>query len=76
MREMLTRDLKSLGRPFGEFVPGGNAAPPGQIDEQLALIKKIKIQGKKITLPGTQKPDESTRWQQRRAEREKRRSAK
>jgi len=74
MREMLKRDLVSLERPFGEFVPGGNAAPPGQVDEQLALVKKIKIQEKKITLPGTQTPDESSRRQQRRAEREKRRS--
>ncbi len=25
MRELLTSDLKDCGRPFGEFVPGGNA---------------------------------------------------
>jgi hypothetical protein len=75
MREWLRRDLVSLRRPFGEFIPGGNAAPPGLIDEQLALVKQIKIQGKTITLPG-KPPEESNRRQQRRAERAKRRSAK
>jgi len=51
MQKMLRKDLKSFGRPFGEFVPGGNAAPPGLIDEQVELVKKLKIVGKKVTLP-------------------------
>ncbi len=33
MRRMLKKDLESFGRPFGEFVPGGNAAPPDRRQE-------------------------------------------
>jgi len=51
MRGMLKKDLESFARPFGEFIPGGNATPAGLIDEQVELVKKIKIVGKKITLP-------------------------
>ncbi|MEM9016768.1 MAG: sulfatase/phosphatase domain-containing protein, partial [Verrucomicrobiota bacterium] len=51
MRYLLQQDLKAIGRPFGEFIPGGNAAEPGQIDEQIALVKQIEIQGKKVTVP-------------------------
>ena len=48
---MLRSDLESFTRPFGEFVPGGNGAPAGLIDEQIRLVKKMKIAGKKIILP-------------------------
>jgi arylsulfatase A-like enzyme len=58
MRRMLREDLESFARPFGEFVPGGNAAPAGQIDEQIRLVKKMKITGKKVTLPDGRVPDE------------------
>ncbi len=51
LRGMLTRDLESFDRPFGEFVPGGNASPPGQIDKQVELVKQLKIQGKKVIVP-------------------------
>jgi len=51
MRGMLREDLESFGRPFGEFVPGGNAAPAGLIDEQIRLVQKMKIVGKKVILP-------------------------
>jgi arylsulfatase A-like enzyme len=51
LQGMLKKDLESFGRPFGEFVPGGNAAPAGLIDEQVELVKNIKIVGKKVTLP-------------------------
>ena len=55
---------------------GGNAAPPGQIDEQLALVKKIKIQGKKIVLPDGRAVDEKDQNAgQKRADREARREA-
>jgi len=60
MRRMLKKDLESFGRPFGEFVPGGNAAPPGLIDEQVELIKRIKIEGKKIVLPDGRVLDEQS----------------
>ncbi|MDA0349981.1 MAG: sulfatase-like hydrolase/transferase [Verrucomicrobia bacterium] len=51
MKQFLKEDLESFGRPFGEFVPGGNAVPGGQIDEQIALVKTLKVQGKTVTIP-------------------------
>ena len=51
MRNLMQQDLKAIGRPFGEFIRGGNSAEPGQIDKQIAIVKKIEIQGKKVTLP-------------------------
>ena len=48
---MLTGHIQSIGRPFGEFSPGGNAAPPGQVDAQIALVKQIEIQGKNVSVP-------------------------
>jgi arylsulfatase A-like enzyme len=61
MRGMLREDLGSFGRPFGEFVPGGNAAPAGLIDEQIRLVKKMKITGKKVILPEDNSPGERSR---------------
>lgn len=51
MQDLMRQDLEVIGRPFGEFIPGGNAAEPGQIDEQIELVKQIEIQGKKINVP-------------------------
>ena len=51
MRSLMQQDLKLIGRPFGEFIPGGNAALPGQIDKQIELVKRLDIQGKKVTVP-------------------------
>ena len=51
MRQLLTKHLKSIGRPFGEFIPGSNAAPPGQVDEQISQVKKLRIKGKTVTVP-------------------------
>ncbi len=75
MRRMLRKDLESFGRPFGEFVPGGNAAPPELINEQIELVKKIKIDGKKVILPDGRVVDERSRPNQQRkmSEREKQR---
>ena len=30
---------------------GGNAAPPGHVDAQIALVKQIKIHGKNVFVP-------------------------
>ena len=78
MRRLLTDDLKTFGRPFGEFVPGGNVAPPGLVDEQIDYVKRIKIEGKKVILPDGRTVDEKagTARQQRQAERDRRRAAK
>jgi hypothetical protein len=48
MRDLMQRDLKVIGRPFGEFIPGGNAAEPGQIDKQIEIVKQLDIRGKKV----------------------------
>jgi arylsulfatase A-like enzyme len=60
MRGLLKSNLESFARPFGEFVPGGNAAPAGLINEQIKLVKKMKIAGKKVTLPDGRVPDEQS----------------
>ena len=75
MRRMLKKDLESFSRPFGEFVPGGNASPAGLIDEQVELVKSIKIVGKKITLPDDGVFDEQSQPDRQRklTERESRR---
>jgi len=51
MRTFMQQDLAAIGRPFGEFIPGGNAAEPGQIDKQIGIVKQLDIQGKKVTVP-------------------------
>jgi len=56
MRYLLREDLKQMRRPFGEFVPGDNTAPPGLIDEQIAFVKRIKIEGKNVWVPGEHSP--------------------
>ena len=44
----MQQDLEAIGRPFGEFIPGLNTSPSGQINEQLALVKQIEIKGKNL----------------------------
>ena len=51
MRYMMEKDLEAVGRPFGEFIPGGNAAEPGQIDKQIEIVKQLIIKGKTVTVP-------------------------
>ena len=51
MRALMQHDLELIGRPFGEFIPGGNAAAPGQIEKQIKLVKQLDIQGKTVTVP-------------------------
>ena len=48
---MMEKDLEAVGRPFGEFIPGGNAAEPGQIDKQIEIVKQLIIKGKTVTVP-------------------------
>ncbi len=51
MKKLLTEYLQSMDRPFGEFVPGGNAVAGGSIDKQIQTVKRIKISGKKVIVP-------------------------
>ena len=87
MRALMAQDLKVVGRPFGEFIPGGNAAKPGQIDEQIKIVKQLEINGKKVSVPrrlkenpgNTDEPDaddQSKRQSQREARRKARQKAK
>ncbi|HBE72369.1 MAG TPA: hypothetical protein DDW52_29900 [Planctomycetaceae bacterium] len=82
MRDFMQQDLEVIGRPFGEFIPGGNAALPGQIDKQIEVVKQLDIRGKKVTVPSSLKgkaavageptPDDKAK---RKAKRETRRKA-
>ncbi|OUW76647.1 MAG: hypothetical protein CBD74_12830 [Saprospirales bacterium TMED214] len=51
MRDLMQQDLEVIGRPFGEFIPGGNAAAPGQISKQIELVKQLDIKGKTVSVP-------------------------
>lgn len=77
MRSLLTADLEKMSRPFGEFVPGGNARPGGLVDEQIALVKTLTIKGKTVTLPKKAVLPESKEDSRasRKAEREQRKAA-
>ena len=65
MQKLLVSDLESIGRPYGELVPGGNAAEPGQVDEQLEFVRQCRIQGKNVILPGMPSPNRKKREQDR-----------
>lgn len=57
MRDLMQGDLEVIGRPFGEFIPGGNAALPGQINKQIEIVKQLKIKGKTVTVPSALKKE-------------------
>jgi hypothetical protein len=35
MQKLLVDELESIGRPYGELVPGGDAVEPGQVADKL-----------------------------------------
>jgi len=51
MKQLLIKTIETTDRPYGELVPGGNATAPGQAVEQQELTRRMKIQGKRVTLP-------------------------
>lgn len=51
MRSHMQQYLDAIGRPFGEFNSGGNAALPGQIDRQIEVVKQLQIKGKEVSVP-------------------------
>lgn len=59
MKNVLVAELESLGRPYGELRTGGNAADPGQLDPQFEMVRKLKIQGKNVVVPGDAESGES-----------------
>ena len=74
MKQLLTKDLRAMGRPFGEFVPGGNAAPGGQVDQQVTQVKTLTIKGKTVIVPGNNPSQDSpaTKREERQARRKNR----
>ena len=82
MRQKMQQDLLAIGRPFGEFIPGGNAAKPGQISKQIKIVKQLEIKGKTVRVPEALRQDTGVTDEQthvdkakRKAERETRRNA-
>ena len=57
MKAKLTKVLESMNRPYGEFIPGSDTSGPGQIDAQIALVEKLGVKGKKVTVPDRLKAD-------------------
>lgn len=51
MKALLTDYVKLQGRPCGEFVPGTDTAPPGQVDDEIAKVRRMEIKGKNVVLP-------------------------
>ena len=45
MKAVLSKHLKPFNRPYGEFIAGPGAVAPGQIDEQIAALKKHILDG-------------------------------
>ena len=51
LRSLLVHQIQTTGRPYGEFVSGGKATVPGQVETQPRLVGKMKIRRKKVSLP-------------------------
>lgn len=51
MKKLLTGHIKQIGRPFGEFNYSDNAALPGQVENEIKVVKQIEVQGKKVMVP-------------------------
>ena len=57
MRYLMGKDLEAIGRPFGEFIPGGTAAGPSHIDTQIEIIQQLEVKGKTVTVTQALKKD-------------------
>ena len=51
MKKLLAGHIEKIGRPFGEFVYSGNAALPGQVEDEIHIVKQIEVKGKKVIVP-------------------------
>ena len=61
MRHLMQQDLELIGRPFGEFIAGGNTAERGQIDKQIEIVKQLVIHGKTVSVPAELKTSQERR---------------
>ncbi|MCD6287964.1 MAG: sulfatase-like hydrolase/transferase [Candidatus Hydrogenedentes bacterium] len=61
MKKLLLKELKRFpNRPYGEFIPGGNAVPAGTYDDVLQTVAKAAQQNsKKPRAQKSKKPGES-----------------
>ena len=50
-RELMHQGLEAIGRPLGEIISGENAAEPGQVENEVRIVKQLQIRGKTITVP-------------------------
>jgi hypothetical protein len=51
MKELMSNYLHQIGRPFGEFIPTGNAGMPGQLEKEIMVMKNTQFIGSDIILP-------------------------
>ena len=51
MKNLLSEHINKMDRPFGEFNYSDNAAMPGQIENEIKLVKQIKVKGKEVIVP-------------------------
>ena len=43
MKHLLKNHLQKQGRPFGDFIPGEDTAPAGELEAQIKAVKQIKL---------------------------------
>lgn len=51
MKKILSGDIEKMGRPFGEFSLAENAVLPGQVKNEINIVKQLKVSGKKVIVP-------------------------
>ena len=52
LKELLNGYIHQIGRPFGGLLHAGNAAMPGQLDEEISMPKSIRISGRDVFFAG------------------------
>jgi hypothetical protein len=75
LKTILTEELKSQARPFGEFVPGPDSVPVKKIEpfvEKLARLKVIKRGFQVIDADTPEPPTGSLSREERKKQREER----
>ena len=51
MKKLLVGHIKNIGRPFGEFSYSDNAGLAGQVNDEITIVKQIKLKGKSVIVP-------------------------
>ncbi len=50
VKKLLTWHINKIGRPFGEHNTSDNAALPCQVENEVNIVKQIKVIGEKVIL--------------------------